>query len=174
MRWSPRTKAFFTFYTWKQIYVLCQAPKLSMNLLSNVLVGTSAPLLFNIFFSNLFLQVTSLSNTNVQKKLTSSFTRTLSYWSMSSLFEYRACSYNFQVHDELQRVITYFKPLKLPYFFYVQPNYTALLQFFMRVMVSQWNALTTTQSSTSSRWTLDTKFYLLRFFNLYFFKVANL
>ena len=174
LRWSPRSKAFYNFLTSKETALLLQTYNLTHHKSIKLLIKTSYWTLFHTFFVRAFFTHGLTFHYNSQKKLTNTFIRTIEYQTLLTLNENKwRKNANFLLSKSSYSSI-YWAPLKLPYLFYTQLNYKALLHFFTEVLVTNWNQLNLTQLWETSRLTLGNKFHLLRFYNLYFFKVASL
>ena len=174
LRWSPRSKAFYNLLTSKETALLLQTYNLTRYRSIKLLVKTSYWALFHTFFIKAFFTHGTTFYYNSQKKLTNTFIRTIEYQTLRTLNENKWWNSTGLLIPKSNYSLVYWTPLKLPYLFYTQLNYKALLHFFTEILVTNWNQFNLTQLWDTSRSTLDNKFHLLRFYNLYFFKVANL
>ena len=172
LKWSPRTKTLLLYYTTPYFKA---SIKLFYLLQNNPSLPFATPLfhrMFNSFFTVGFFKSPSNLTTIYQKKLTSTFTQSLHYTALKYLST-KAPLQTYSLTSELAKTHLYTTPLKLSNIFFVQKTYTALLSFLQSILVLNWTQLNLQQSYVLSRHTLLTQDLLLRFYNLYFYKVSN-
>lgn len=173
IRWSPRIKTLYSFLVNYQFFTTLHVLT-SLCSTSPLFKQPYLTTLFNTFTLTELFKLTKTSTAILQKKLTNTFVQTLYYRNLRNLTTKINLEQRATLMSELKTSPIYLQHYQTPYFFYTQPNYNALLQIFKLTLLTTWTQIPTQGVSTLSRWTLDSRFKLLRFLNSYFFKVANL
>ena len=172
LKWTPRVKTLVLYYAVPYIQA---SIKLFQLLRNNSSLALASPLfhkVFSPFFQTGLFNLAAGVTTIYQKKLTNTFTQSLHYAALSNLSTDHPQQAN-TVPQELSRTPLYSTALKLPNIFFVQKTYIALLTFLQSTLTFGWTQLNLQQSYVLSRHTLLDRDLLLRFYNLYFFKVSN-
>lgn len=172
LKWSPRVKTLLFHYSLPYIQASIKLFQLLKGGSSLSLVSPLFHKIFSPFFRTGLFNLASDIAVIYQKKLTNTFTQSLHHNTLRLLSLNQSLQTDI-ISKELNQTTLYISSLKLPNIFFVQKTYIALLTFLQSILTLGWTQLNLQQSYVLSRHTLLDRDLLLRFYNLYFFKVSN-